>query len=117
MMNLLVANPTAKKYLLPLVMAVAVFFISQGIEVPNLGNLQEPQLSASQKTKSSDSDVVTKPIKSTQIKTTKADHSSALVNKKFQIKNSAVPVSVFQHQPLLFISAVVSIIPARAPPA
>ena len=116
-MNFFVSHPTAKKYLLPLVMAVAVFFISQGIEIPNFSDLQEPQLSVSQKIKSSDSAVVKTVTKCSQIKTIKTANSWALVDEAFQIKSPAVLVSVFQHQPRLFISAVVSIIPARAPPA
>lgn len=116
-MNLFFRYPANKKYLLPLVMAVVVFFISQGIAVPNFNNLEGPQLAGLQKVKSSYNVVVKTLAKCSQIKTTKSDNSFALVDNALRKKNPALPVSVYKHQSHRFISAAVSVIPARAPPA
>lgn len=110
-------NYTAKKFLLPLILAVAVFFVTQGIEVPSFSGLQDSNLSASQKTNGSDSVVVKTLTKCSHIKSSKNVNFLALVNNAFQVNNPALPATVLQCQSQPFISSVVSIIPARAPPA
>jgi hypothetical protein len=110
------SSPNYKKCLLPLVMAVALFFISQGITVPTFANLLEPQLSGSHKSKYSDS-VSKAPRKCSQTKSAKTDNSFAAVSYAPRINNPAVPVSVHHYQAPRFLSAAVSAIPARAPPA
>jgi hypothetical protein len=110
-------HPAYKKCLLPLVLAVAVFFISQGIGLPNFSGLQEPLLSAPQHAKDSDSAFVKSLTKVSQTKTTKSANHSAFVGKPVQIKKAVVLVSLCQLPALPFISPVVSVLPARAPPA
>lgn len=98
-------------------MAVAVFFVSQGIIVPDFSALQEPQLSAFEQPNGSDSAVVKTLTKCAQIKTTKNVSVFALVNDAFNINTPVLPVSVFTQQPSFFISAALPIVSARAPPA
>ena len=116
-MKLSLTYPAYKKCLLPLIMAVAVFFVSQGIRLPDFSNLQQPQLSASQKTTSSDSAFVKTVTKAAQTKTSKSVNFFAFASRPVQVNTPAVLVSDCQQQPRPFISSVVSIIPARAPPA
>lgn len=116
-MKLFTVNSTAKKFMLPLILAVAVFFVTQGIELPNFNDLLEPQLSLSQKSNGFDNAVVKTLTKCSHVKSVKNVNFFALLNNAFQINSPVVPVTVFQHQSQSFVSSVVSIIPARAPPA
>ena len=108
---------TNKKYLLPLVLMAAVFFISQGISVPNFSNPQEPKLSSSQKAKPSSSAVVKSLNQSSQIKNTKTSQFLDLSRNEHQLKNPVVHVSKPQYESHPLISAAVSADSARAPPA
>jgi len=108
--------PTNKKYLLPLVMMAAVFFISQGIIVPSFSNPQEPRLSSPQNAKPS-SAVVKTLLQSPQLKVTKTTQFLDFFSNVRQFNSPAVHISVHLHESRPFISTAVSVIPARAPPA
>jgi hypothetical protein len=116
-MRLSTFHPAYKKCLLPLILVLAVFFVSQGMSLPNLSQLQEPRLSAPQNIKSSDSVFVKALTKVSQTKTTKSVNHSAFVDRPVQVKSAAVLVSLCQLPARPFIASVVSVIPARAPPA
>jgi hypothetical protein len=116
-MNVSLTNPAYKKCLLPLIIAVAVFFISQGISLPSFTNPEEPLLSASQIAKTSDSAFVKTLTKCSHVKAAKSSNSSALVANPVQTKAPVVLASDYPQQTRPFISAFVSVVPARAPPA
>ena len=116
-MKLFGLYPTNKKYLLPLVMMAAVFFISQGLIVPSFSNPQEPRLSSPQNAKPSSSAVVKTLLQSPQLKVTKTTQFFDFFSNVHHFKSPAVHISVHQHESHPFISAAVSVIPARAPPA
>lgn len=116
-MNLLRFYPTNRKYLLPLVIMAAVIFIIQGISVSNFSNPQEPKLSTPQKDKPSTSAVVKILLKSPQSKIAKTTNFLDLFSNVHQIKKPAVLISASRLESHSFISAAISTIPARAPPA
>jgi hypothetical protein len=116
-MNLLRAYSTNSKYLLPLVMLAAVFFIFQGISVPNLPNLQEPKLSSPQKAKPSTSAVIKTLLQSSQFKVTKTTQYLDLFSNYHHFKNPAAHLSFLRNDPNSFSFSAVPTFPARDPPA
>ena len=106
-----------KKYLLPIVMMAAVFFIAQGINVPSFSSPQEPKLSSPQTRKPSTSAVVKTLLQSSQIKFTKTIPLLVLSSNAHQFQSPVAHISVPQHETHFFIATAISVIPARAPPA
>jgi len=110
-------NSKNRKYLLPLVMLSAVFFIFQGIRLPDLSNPQEPKLSSSQKVEQSTSAVVKTLLQSTQVKAAKAAQFFDLFTTDHQFKHPVVYISASQFESHSFASATITVRHARAPPA
>lgn len=108
--------PAYKKCLLPLIMVLAVFFVSQGIDLPDFGTLESPQLCASQRAKDSHSAFAKTSKKSSQAKTGKSGNAFALVGDPVGVKNQVVLVSNCPQSHPSFISSAVSLVSARAPP-
>lgn len=116
-MNYPAIHPAYRKCLLPLIMALAVFFVSQGTELPSFGTLENPQLCASQKVKGADGACAKTPKKFSQTKSTKSSHAVALAGDRLRVKGPVVLASNCPRPHLSFVSSVVSVVSARAPPA
>jgi hypothetical protein len=115
-MNYPAIHPAYRKCLLPLIMALAVFFVSQGTDLPSFGTLESPQLSAPGKAKSSDG-AFAKTHKLSQTKSTKSAQAFALAGDRLRVQSPAVLVSNCLQPHLSFVSSAVSVVSARAPPA
>ena len=108
---------THRKYLLPLLLTVSVFFISQGISVPNFSNLQEAKLSKPKEAKPRSLVVVKDQIKSPQSRVVKTASFFDLCGKIEVINKPNLHFLAFNHESHTAISVLASAIPARAPPA
>jgi hypothetical protein len=108
---------TNRKYLLPLILTVSVFFISHGISVPNFSNPQEAKLSNPQEAKPRACGIATAKNKSPQSRIVKTAQFFALCS-NFNVYNKPTfHILAFNYESDTSISVLNSSIPARAPPA
>lgn len=105
-----------RKFLLPLVLTVTVFFISQGISVPNFSNPQETRLSKPQETKQRPCAVVKAQIKYPQSRAAKTAQFFDLCSNADVFDKPSLHISAFYHESRIAVSVADSAIPARAPP-
>ncbi|MDD5286840.1 MAG: hypothetical protein PHD54_13380 [Desulfuromonadaceae bacterium] len=95
----------------------AVIFIFQGIRTPNFSNPQEPRLSSSQKVEPPSNAVIKTLLQSPLLKIVKTAQLLDIICNELQIKTPAVHISSPLDESHSFITATVSVLSARAPPA
>jgi hypothetical protein len=108
--------PAYRKCLLPLIMALAVFFVSQGIDLPSFGTLEGPQLCAPRKTKTSDGAFTKSHQKISQTKSTKSAPAYALAGDRIRVKSPVVLLSNCLQPHCSCASSAATVLSARAPP-
>jgi len=107
----------AGKYMLPLILALAVFFISCGVSVPNPSLAQEAKLSKLQHSKPGTYDVVPSQVKAPQSRTVAP---AQLFVRYSPVDAPIIPflhLSVSRYEFYLLASVLDSAFPPRAPPA
>jgi hypothetical protein len=103
--------------MLPLLLAVSVFFISQGISVPNFSNPREARLSRSREVKPRAVVVVKDQVKSPQSRIVKTAQFLDFCGNVGVRNNPSERGVTFHHGYSPVISVSDAAIPARAPPA
>jgi len=117
-MNIFGFYSTNRKFMLPFVMMTTLFFISQGINLSDISNPQEPKLSNLQKDKPSTTAIIKTLLQSSQLKITKKTAQYLVVlNFEHQLKNPATYVSDIKYKSSSFTFTAISVVSARAPPA
>lgn len=104
-------------FLLPLLVTVSFFFFSQGIVLPYLVSPQEARLSKPQEVKPLSCIIGKAQLKSSQFRIVKAVPYVAL-HRKAEVINQQPSYRTFFNQQFHVVGlAIVSSVPARAPPA
>jgi len=108
---------TKRKYVLPLVLAAAVIFISHGICLPIFSDPQGAKFSNPQEAKPHTCVVAKSQINSPQSRIVKTVQFFDLCSAVDKFENPTVHIFVSRHEFHSAISVLNSAIPARAPPA
>jgi hypothetical protein len=106
-----------RKYLLPLLLTVSVFFISQGICVPNFSSLQEASISKVLDAKPRSVLLVKHQLKSSQTRVLKTLPYCDLCSQVRGINPPTATLQPSSHESHFVTFLLDSIDPARAPPA
>jgi hypothetical protein len=103
--------------MLPLILALAVFFISCGVSVPNHHGAQEAKLSKLQNAKPGTYDVVQSQVKAPQSRTVAPAQLFVRCNHVGAPRIPFLHLSVSRYEFHLVASVLDSAFPPRAPPA
>lgn len=106
-----------RKYLLPLLLTVSVFFISQGIYLPNFSTLHQASLCKVRQAKPRSLVVVKDHVKSPQTRVVKSAPDFDLGRKVGVISHQSFELSAFNLEGHPAVSFLHCTVPARAPPA
>lgn len=110
-------NFSKGRYLLPLLLALSFFFISQGIILPEIYSPSEARLFKPQEVKPLSCIISKEEIKSSHCRIVKAPPFFTLHSKINVTSHQLSYRAVFDQQYHLVVIALDSSIPARAPPA